>query len=189
MFNVTRRVSFAIALALIVGWGIFFLLFLTSENTLFAAQIELDAPVTVTSRKVLLNVQVDKKIYRGGDVVLLAVRNDSRTQIWFPKADACPAAWWNVERLGDDGIVWKAFASSKPTCTISGIEEFATHSLKTDAWQALVPGNQIGGGVLDNPPTGTYRIVTPFLKGKNSTSQDWTEEKLIQAASSPFTIQ
>lgn len=188
MFNVTRRVSFAVAIALTVGWGIFFLLFLASSNTLLAAQQSAAESTIPLPPGVRLNVQVDKRIYRGGDVVLVAVRNDSRIPIWIEKSDDCPSAWWKIEQLGSDGETWTMVQLAKQACVTSGIEQFPTHTLKTDAWMALVPGPQIGN-VMVNPPTGTYRVTVQYIKGKTAVAKDWTPQAVVAATSIPFTIQ
>jgi len=188
MFNVTRKVSFSVAIALTVGWGIFFLLFLTSSNTLFEAQ-QIDGERTIAlPASIRINVQVDKKIYRGGDTVLIAVRNDSRIPVWIKIAESCPSAWWAIERLDDDGETWRGVSLSKKECALSSIVKFTNHSLNTDAWMALVPGPQVGE-VLINPPTGTYRVVMPYIKGKAVTVDNWIPQGLFKAASTPFTIQ
>lgn len=191
MFNVTRRVSFAVAIALTVGWGIFFLLFLASSSTLFEAQQYDGEHVVTLPPGVRLSVQVDKRVYRGGDAVLIAVRNDSRLPIWIPQAETCPSFWWGIEQLGSDGETWAKIGLSKQECDVTGIELFANHSLKTDAWMALVPGTQIGD-VLVPPPTGTYRVSVNYVKkakGAELTLEDWAANKQEIAASTPFTIQ
>lgn len=191
MFNVTRRVSFAVAIALTTGWGIFFLLFLASSNTLLEAQLAEGERVAILPPGLRLNVQIDKRVYRGGDAVLIAVRNDSRLPVWMTKSDTCPSAWWQIERLGEDGETWVPVTLSKLECPITAVEKFANHSLKTDAWMALVPGPQIGD-VLVSAPTGTYRVSMPYIKGmkgKEVTVADWTAQKSEQVTSSQFTVQ
>lgn len=188
MFNVTRKVSFSVAIALTVGWGIFFLLFLTSSNTLLEAQ-QIDGERAVPLPPgVRLNVQVDKRIYRGGDTILIAVRNDSRIPVWIKTAEDCPSAWWAIERLDDDGETWRAVSLTKKPCAMNGIIKFTNHTLNTDVWMAFVPGPQVGE-VLINPPTGTYRVVMPYIKGKVVTIDNWTPQTLSKAFSTAFTIQ
>lgn len=188
MFNVTRRVSFAVAIALTVGWGIFFLLFLASSTTILEAQQSQTESAVILPVGVRINVQVDKKVYRGGDTVLIAIRNDSRTPIWIQTPSAeCPAGWWSIERLMDDGESWTVVTRSKQVCGPGGVERFTGHTLRSDAWLALVPNNQIGD-LLGNPPTGTYRIMMPFLKGKTITATTWPSQDVEQATSAPFSI-
>lgn len=190
MHLTSRRVSFSIGLALIIGWGIFFLLFLTSSRTLFEAQIasgETTAPLP--PRGVNINIQVDKRVYRGGDTVLISVRNDSRLPIWIQQpATECPSGWWSVERLLDDGQTWQAVHWSKTTCGQARVVRFPNHSLKTDEWNALVLGDQIGE-VLVNPPVGTYRVTMPYLRGKTVTATTWPTTDTEFASSPAFTIQ
>lgn len=189
MHFTTRRVSFSIGLALIIGWGIFFLLFLASSRTLFESQISAGESMVTIPPGVNLSVQTDKKIYIGGDTVLIAMRNDSRTPIWIQEPDAaCPNAWWSVERLQDDGQTWQAVQWSKTTCPTGTIVRFPGHTLKTAQWQALVLGTQIGE-VLVNPPAGTYRVSMPYLKGKTITATTWDASKAEIAVSPSFTIQ
>jgi hypothetical protein len=192
MFIVTRRVSFTVALALTIGWGIFFLFFLASSSALFDAQQSASEHVVVLPPGVRLSVQLDKRVYRGGETVLIAVRNDSRLPIWLPYAgDTCPSAWWSLERLGEDGETWTHVATTKQACTPTDVVQFTNHSLKTDAWMALVPGPQIGE-VLVNPETGTYRLSVPYIKGKKNTTmklEHWMAEPHDSTTSGTFTIQ
>ncbi len=187
MFNVSRRVNFSVAIALTVGWGIFFLLFLASSNTLLEAQQAQDN--RVLARGVRISVQVDKRVYRGGDAVLIAVRNDSRLPIWITTAgEACPSAWWMIERLAADGETWSAVGLSKQECPTTGITRFTNHTLKTDTWMALVPGPQIGD-IFVNASAGTYRVSVPYLKGKTVTAESWRTQTPVQATSPQFSIQ
>ena len=188
MFNVTRRVNFAIAIALTVGWGIFFLLFLVSSTTLFEAQQASADRIAILPAGVKINVQVDKKVYRGGDTILIAVRNDSRYPIWIqsPSPD-CPTNWWMIERLTDDGETWSPVALTKKTCGPSGVERFANHTLKSDEWTSLVPGPQIGE-VMVNPLAGTYRVSVPYLKGKTVTAVTWPSQGTEKATSASFAM-
>ena len=189
MFNVSRRVSFSVAIALTVGWGIFFLLFLVSSNTLLETQLAQGDRVLARPPGVRISVQVDKRVYRGGDAVLIAVRNDSRLPIWITTADeACPSAWWMIEQLAADGETWSAVGLSKQECPTTGITRFTNHTLKTDTWMALVPGPQIGD-IFVNAPSGTYRVSVPYLKGKTVTAESWRTQTLVQATSPQFSIQ
>ncbi|MEK7637366.1 MAG: hypothetical protein AAB402_03215 [Patescibacteria group bacterium] len=188
MFNVSRRVNFSIVIALTVGWGIFFLLFLASSNTLLEAQQAQDNRVLAPPPGVRVNVQVDKRVYRGGETLLLAVRNDSRPPIWIQlPGDGCAARWWTVERLASDGESWSPVAITKQSCPAVGLVRFPNHSLKTDQWTALVPGPQIGD-ILIGAPAGTYRIAVPYLKGKNVTAGSWPATGIERATSPQFSI-
>lgn len=188
MFNVTRRVSFAVAISLTVGWGIFFLLFLASSNTLLEAQQLQGEQMTPLPSGVKLSIQVDKRVYRGGDSVLIAVRNDSRMPIWIqsPGAD-CPSAWWTLEVLNADGETWTSVQTQKSGCSGASVVRFPDHSLKSDEWHALVPGPQLGEVFVD-APAGTYHIVMPYAKGKSVDTTTWPPSDTGRSTSAPFTI-
>ncbi len=188
MFNVTRRVSFAVAIALTVGWGVFFLLFLASSNTLLQAQQLQGEQVAILPPGVKISVQVDKRVYRGGDDVLLAVRNDSRWPIWIKTTVDCASDWWAVEQLQSDGETWSPVTITTQTCPAAQTERFPNHTLKTDHWTAFVPGPQIGK-VMVEAPAGTYRIAMLFQKGKTITAGPWPPDGAAVAVSPQFSIQ
>src|SRR5690349_1128880 len=147
MFTVGRRVSFSVVIALLIGWGVFSLLFLQASNTLFQAQAyELDRPAPLPAG-IKLNLQVDKKIYRAGDTVLIALRNDSRLPVWLAEhADGCQGSWWRVESLGSDGEKWRPVVLTKDVCATNtfGVAKFSRHTLQTDEWRSVVPSAQLG---------------------------------------------
>lgn len=188
MFNVNRRVSFVVALAGIIGWGIFLLLFLNSSRILLEAQTVQDT-VPVLPSGVRMSIQTDKRVYRAGDTVLIAVRNDSRQPIWIQQRDvSCASEWWQVEKLGNEESDWAVVARAKRTCPTGAPVRFAAHTVKSDAWTAVIPGPQIGE-VMIGAESGTYRITLPFLKGKTVTSDTWPETGVAYASSPQFTIQ
>lgn len=188
MFNVTRRFSFAITIAMMVGWGIFFLLFLASSTTQFEVQQARAENTVILPPGVKINTQVDKKVYRGGDTVLIAIRNDSRYPIWIQSSSVeCPTNWWAIEKLMSDGETWSPVTLTKKTCEQGGVVSFPNHTLKSNEWVALVPGPQIGE-VMVNPPAGTYRISMPYLKGKNITATTWPTDGVEKATSAAFSI-
>lgn len=189
MFNVTRRVSFSIAIAMTVGWGIFFLLFLTASNTtLEAQQRELLQTGTLT-KGVKLNIQADKSVYRAGETVLVAIRNDSRIPVWIRQFDEeCQAGWWSVERLDSDGETWQAVEDTPPSCTAAGIVRFTNHTLKSAEWKTVI--RDISAKNQErNVRTGTYRIAMPYLKGK-AVARDttWSDTDAGRVNSVAFTV-
>lgn len=191
MFGVGKKVSFSVVIALVIGWGVLGVLFIQTTSTLLQAQTyELDQPPPLPSG-VRLNVQVDKKIYRSGESVLLAIRNDSRLTIWLAShADGCTGSWWQVEILGPDGETWSPLTMTKDSCpkVLFGFQSFGRHTLKTDVWLAAVPSNQIGN-VMTPAPTGTYRIVAPYLRGKVTTEELWTSQPIRTVVSPSFTLE
>lgn len=189
MFNVTRKVSFSVAIALTVGWGIFFLLFLASSRIAFESQNPVDQ-VLVLPPGVKLSVQIDKRVYKSGDEVLIAVRNDSRYPIWIQQTtDGCRPTWWMIEQLQNDGDTWTPLKLAKQACTNLSLTTFDKHSLKTDIWASLVPGPQIGN-VLVNAPSGTYRVVVPYVKGSKTTDLTaWPTTGIDKATSPQFSLQ
>jgi hypothetical protein len=189
MFNATKRVSFTVVIALLLGWGVMSLLILRSADYSLQADT-LDAGSTaIRSPNVKLTMQVDKRVYRAGETVLISLRNDSRTPIWLPTtASGCVTSWWTVERL-EDGDFWRPVGLTKAACSIPiGINQFAKHDLRTAEWNSLVPGPQLGE-VYINAPTGTYHIATPYLKGKQVAEINWQQAELPKITSPSFTIQ
>ena len=188
MFNVTRRVSFAVVIALTVGWGIFFLLFLASSTRLIEAQQARTEQITIVPPSVKINIQVDKKIYRGGETILIAVRNDSRLPIWIQSpGEDCPARWWSLEQLQGDGETWSSVALTRRGCGPVGVVSFPSHTLKSYAWTALVPNVAIGE-VFGNPLPGTYRIAVPYVKGRNLPDTVWPNQGVQIVTSPSFSI-
>ncbi len=190
MFLVTRKVSFSVVVALTLSWGLFFLLFLKSSLTLLQAETLPSGTAAVLTSGVRLNLQVDKRVYRGGETVMVSLRNDSRAAIWLPaRSDACQP-WWKVEQLATDGETWQSVTTSKTSCqpVDRPLERFTTHTVKTGEWPALVPSAS-PGNVMINPPTGTYRMAVVFLKGRQARPSDWAGESPGKIVSVPFTIQ
>ena len=187
MFTVSRRISFSVVIAVIVGWGIFFILFIQSAGTLLSSSTT-DQGLTIMP-SVRLRVQIDKRVYVPGDAVLVAVRNDSRVPIYVQQAAAgCPTNWWSIEQLQADGEHWESVLTTKQTCsTPSSMIEFPKHTLRSDQWQTLVPGSI--GDVLVDAPSGTYRVVVPYVKGKSSVMPTWPESGFATAVSPTFSIQ
>ncbi len=187
MFSVSRRVSFSIVVALLLGWGIFIILFLQSSSVLLSSSTT-DQGLTILP-SVRLSVQIDKHVYASGDAVLIAVRNDSRVPIYVQQAaDGCSTNWWSIEQLQADGEHWESILTTKQTCpTPSSMIEFPKHSLRSDQWQAIVPGSI--GDVLVGAPSGTYRVVVPYLTGKSSVAPTWPESGFATAVSPTFSIQ
>lgn len=187
MFNVTRRVSFAVVIALTVGWGAFFLLFLASSNTLLEAQQRAINEVTVLPPGVKLKIQVDKDVYRGGDTILAAVRNDSRLPVYVQAPDGdCAPDWWFVERLESDGETWATFDPPPTVCSSIGLDRFTNHTLRPVEWTAVLRTTGPKGEPI-KVPTGTYRITIPYLKGKDVQDAVWPA-KTSQVSSMPFTV-
>lgn len=176
------------AMAAVVGFGIFFLLFLNSTRILFESQLASEAVVTLPPG-VRFSVQTDKRVYRSGDAVLIAVRNDSRLPIWIQNiGDPCAAHWWQVEQLGNEDNDWNVVARTKQPCPPATAIRFTNHTVKSDTWIALVPGSQ-PGDVMVGAPAGTYRISMPYVKGKTQTIETWPVTGVSLATSPQFTIQ
>ncbi len=189
MFNVTRRVSFSVVIALLLGWSGMALMIFQSSNYLIAAETEDGSPMSIP-RGVKLALQVDKKVYRGGEPVLISLRNDSRLPIWLAtNADGCPATWWTLERLGNDENDWQTVARTKAGCSgpSAGLEGFAKGTLKTDEWSGLLQTSAIGEVFLP-ATTGTYRVSVPYLVGKEIAEIDWTAKAEVRQ-SNAFTVQ
>lgn len=189
MFNVTRRVSFSVVIALLLGWVAMSIMIFQSAHYSIAAETE-DGYRIVIPRGVKLVLQVDKKVYRSEEPVLISLRNDSRLHIWLAtEAYSCPATWWALQRLGTDGVEWQTVSRVKAGCgpTSRGVDRFVSHTLKTDEWNGLIQTPAVGE-VWDAAPTGTYRIAVPYLVGKEVTEADWAnDQQYIPTAS--FTIQ
>lgn len=186
MFSVTRKVSFSVVIALLLGWGVMSTLIFRSSGYLFEAQATDDTPLAVPG--VQLNFQVDKKVYRQSDPILIALRNDSRTPITVAtKADGCHDGWWYVQSL--EGETWEPVVLTKATCTTKtyGLESFTRHTLKTGEWNGLVPGPQIGE-IFMPAKTGTYRIAVPYQRGKKPVEAAWGLKANLVTTTS-FTIQ
>lgn len=189
MFNVTRRVSFSVVIALLLGWGALAVMFFQSSSFLIAAETEDGYPMNIP-RGVKLMLQVDKKVYRGGEAVLISLRNDSRLPIWLAtSANGCPATWWSLEKLGSDEDDWQTVSRTKLGChgTSTGFERFDKGTLRTDEWNGLLQTNAIGEVYLP-AMTGTYRINVPFLAGKEAVEADWAAAAEARP-SAAFTIQ
>lgn len=193
MFGVGKKVSFSVVIAILLGWGVFGILFMQASNTLWQAQAyEIDRPAPLPTG-VKLSLQVDKKIYRAGDTVLLALRNDSRATIWLAEhADGCSGAWWRVEVLAADGETWTPVPQSKDICQTKqfGLAPFVRHTLQNAEWKSVVPNSQLGN-IVDPALVGTYRIIAPYLKGVAgvATESDWGTVVAHTIVSPSFTIQ
>ena len=188
---VGKRVSFSVVIALLLGWGALSLFVLKTSDTLFTADTySTDHPVALLPG-VKLTLQVDKRVYRSGDDVLIALRNDSRPQIWLSQhADGCASSWWRVERLADDGETWSAVPLSKDVCVAAtyGLEKFTSHTLKTADWIANVPSTLIGN-ITTPAPAGTYRISVPYLKAVEAKEEDWHQGAPPKIVSPSFSLQ
>ncbi len=188
MFNVSKKISFSVVVAILIGWGICFLLFMASAKTALQSEFANEQPVVVT-RALRLTVQVDKRVYATEDRVLIAVRNDSRMPIWIQQVGAdCPLLWWNVERLGADGQTWLPVTLQKVVCEGTHTIQFPNHSLKSGEWNLQEAGAQIGN-VTVNVLTGTYRISIPYLRGEAKDATTWPGAATRTVTSSPFTVQ
>lgn len=191
MFTVGRKVSFSVVIALLVGWGIFALLFMQASATLLQAQAyETDRPIPLPAG-VKLNLQVDKKVYKASETILIALRNDSRLTIWLAEhADGCFGSWWQVEVLGPDGETWSPMALSPDPCSTStqGVSRFTRHSIQTAEWVTIVPSNERRSIVVP-VSVGTYRIVAPYLKGGQVQESSWDIVPRRTVVSPSFTIQ
>lgn len=189
MFNVTRRVSFSVAIGLTVGWGIFFLLFLASSQTIMDAQQQTLDQTGVLPPGVKMSVQVDKRVYRAGDNVLIAVRNDSRLPVWLPDfTEDCAEAWWFVEHLESDGESWQPVRTATVDCTTTSIARFPNHTLKAAEWKTVEAKSS---AVTQPKPisTGTYRISVRYLKGKTVTAETrWSSAEATTVSALPFTV-
>lgn len=188
MFNVTRRVSFSVVIALLLGWGAMsFMIFRSAEYTI--ASEKDDGYIGVPSKGVKMLFQVDKKVYRGGEPVLISLRNDSRKPIFLAtSALGCGQSWWALQRLGTDETDWQTVTRSKESCSGSttGLESFAKGTLKTDEWNGLIQTDAIGEVFLP-AETGIYRFLVPYLVG-SAEEEDWKSQQ-AQIGSSSFTIQ
>lgn len=175
MFGVTKKVSFSVVITLALGWGGFFLLFMTSSRTLLKAEaLQVEAQPTLPAG-VRLHFVTDKNIYRAGEVVLLSLRNDSRTPIWTAAATGSCQQWWTVERLSDNGETWQPVATSAATCPPNQqpLERFPNHTVRTGEWTALVLRDQTTD-IFVPPVSGSYRLVVSYLRGKQVAVSDWT---------------
>lgn len=191
MFGVGKKVSFSLVIALLTGWGVFSVLFIKAAEALWQAEgLEYDQPVQLPPG-VKLNLNVDKKVYKGGDQILISLRNDSRLVVWLAaRADGCRDAWWLVEKLGPDGENWSPVELTKKTCPSKtfGLTKPGRHSLQNAEWAALVPVRQLGN-VSVPAPTGTYRIAVPYLKSKTAVESDWLTESRRLVTSAAFAVQ
>lgn len=191
MRGVNKRVSASVALALIIGFGALAALIIQAGVTTFAAETT-EQPTNPVGPGIRLKFQVDKSIYRAGETVLLALRNDSRKSIWLAEqADGCAADWWQLERLQADGETWAKVILNKQTCvTLSyGSVSFVRHTLKTGQWDLHVPGPQLGDVVID-ASVGTYRFSAPYLSQSSAPSDQGWQGTTVKAITSPiFTVQ
>ncbi len=189
MFTVTRRVSFSVAIALLLGWGAMSIMIFQSSNYLLAAETT-DEHRAQPAAGVRLTFQIDKRIYRGGEPVLISLRNDSRKAITLAtNAGGCGSGWWWLQRQGADELEWRDVSRGKTPCTSvsSGLESFSKGALKTDEWNGLLMTEAIGE-VFAEAPTGTYRLAAPFLVGGEVTETDWKTQSRWRY-SPGFTIQ
>lgn len=189
MFNVTRRVSFSVVIALLLGWGAMSTMIFQSSNYLLAAETT-DGQRAQPVAGVRLAFQIDKRIYRGGEPILISLRNDSRMPITVAtNAGGCGPGWWWLQQQGTDELEWRDVSRGKTPCTgrSSGLEAFAKGTLKTEEWNGLVMTEAIGE-VFQEAPTGTYRLAAPFLVGREVTETDW-ETQSRWRYSPVFTIQ
>lgn len=188
MFNVTRRVSFSVVIALLLGWGAMsFMIFQSAEYSIASERNNgyFGAPL----KGVKMLFQVDKKVYRGGEPVLISLRNDSRKPIYLStSALGCGQTWWALQQLGTDETDWRTVTRSKDSCTgiTAGLEDFAKGTLKTDVWNGLIQTNAIGEVYLP-AETGIYRFLVPYLVGP-AAEEDWGNAQALLSSSS-FTIQ
>lgn len=189
MFTVGKKVSFSVVIALLIGWGVMSMLIFQSSQVLLATEAE-DGSRNVLPSGVKLSLVVDKKVYRSEEPILVSLRNDSRKQIWLAMtALGCPNSWWAVQRLAADAATWQTVARTQAGCsgTSSGLEKYASHTLKTDEWNGLLQTGDIGQ-IFAAAPTGTYRLAVPYLVGKQVAEEGWKlSAQLLPSAS--FTIQ
>lgn len=165
-----------------------FLIFQSSQ-VLIANEYD-DGSRIVLPAGVKLALVVDKKVYQPNESILISLRNDSRKQIWLAKAaGGCPNSWWYIQRLGSDVNDWHTVPRTTKGCTDgnSGLDKFSSHTLKTDQWNGLVQTSDIGE-IFVPATTGTYRIVVPYLVGKEVTEENWKLAAQLVPTSS-FTIQ
>lgn len=191
MMGVTRRISIWMSLAVIIGSGALALLVFQSRVTDATAE-SYDKPASIISPAVHLKFQVDKSIYKAGDTVLLAVRNDSRKTLWLTQQEnGCDVTWWEIQQLQSDGETWQAVPFSKKSCPTFtyGHELFVRHTLKTGEWQAVVPSTALGN-VVTNAELGTYRFAAKYLLQTSAPAEkDWTASTPPKIVSPTFTIQ
>lgn len=187
MPSASKRIHFGLVVALLLGWGAMGIMLVQAGQSLI--QSDLDQPAAfVQPRGVKLGLDVDKRIYRAGDPILISVRNDSRKDVFLAEqADGCAAGWWVVEAL-ENGETWRLVQRTKASCADIrfGLVAFPRHSIESSEWNGMVPGSAIGD-VAVAAPTGTYRIRVPYVYGE-VTEADWA---LLGRAvvSSEFTIQ
>lgn len=187
---VGKKISFAVVIALLLGWGAVSLLLIQSSKELLQAQLLESGTLTRLPQGIRLRLEVDKNVYGPGDAVLISVRNDSKKPVWLAEhADGCVESWWRVERLFD-GDDWQPVQIFRSTCTetVRGILEFPEHTIKTASWDGLVQTPELGQ-VFDHVPTGTYRISVPFLSGEDVSEADWSKTTTQAAVSAAFTVQ
>ncbi|MBI2984828.1 MAG: hypothetical protein HYY50_04360 [Candidatus Kerfeldbacteria bacterium] len=188
MAIVTQRVSFAVVIALLLGWGIMLLLIFQASNEILGAQVDETAPPPLP-RGVRLLLRVDKDVYQPGEPVLISLRNNSPVKIWLAeRADGCATSWWRLEQVEDDASA--AVNLTGQTCEAAsfGSAEFPRHDLKTAQWDGLIRVNQLGE-VYGQAPTGVYRIAVPFLRGRQVDEHDWLLPDARYVYSPQFTMQ
>jgi hypothetical protein len=187
MIFTSKRVSFSIVIALLVGWGIFSLFFMQAAQEVISAESNPLTGGIVRQSGVRLYLEIDKRVYESQGAVLISLRNDSRKKVWLStSADGCRQAWWAVQVLRQEEE-WSAVSLEKTGCGTepSGSSAFPKHTLRTDTWNGLVPANALGRVFLP-APTGTYRIYVPFQVGDQA-AEDWTNDRFV--VSDAFTIQ
>jgi len=191
MIHLSRRFIFSLAIGLVIGWGILFLFLIAASSTMMGVDTEALDRMPVILPSVRLALQVDKKVYLGGDTVLISARNDSRSNIWIMKPPSgCEDKWWKIQQLGNDGETWKDVALTKHPCKTADVtsQQFTNHTVQGATWIAQIPGPQLGD-VFINPPTGTYRVVMPYVKSKEPVVTNWSAEGTAKMTSFTFTIQ
>lgn len=191
MTGMTNRVNVLISFGLIIGLGIFMLLIIQTRAVTASAETA-SAPSVTVAPGVKLKFQTDKSIYQATEVVLAALRNDSRKSVWLTThADGCSDSWWKVQRLDTDGENWLTVALSKTTCASAtyGSQAFDQHTVVNGQWNIRVPSNQLGDLVMA-APTGTYRLAAPYIVApKQPAEADWASSKAQVVATPSFTVQ
>ncbi len=184
----TKKISFWLVVALLLGWGALGLLLIQSSKELLQAQLTYDGNATSLPRGVSLQLQVDKNVYGANETVLISLRNDSRKDVWLAeRANGCNGTWWELEQL-TNSETWTPVAIQRQDCVdlTYGLNAFARHSVKTDSWNGLIQTDALGS-TFAPAPTGTYRIAVPFLHGQDPSESDWLASDAVAAVSSAFT--
>ncbi len=176
---VGRKVSFAVVVALILGWGILLWNIFQASGVLLEAEGYSAQNSSVIRRGIKMSFQVDRRVYAKDDTVLFALRNDSKKEVFVPKPlPQCGRTWWFLERLGDDGQTWSRVNTPAPGCEVDG-----------DGLESVLGKHILSGNWIASAPTATYRMVVRYQFGRAASQERWTEDTIPFVATPSFTVQ